>query len=67
MDPGPSGQTEELGVQTFPTETYFFLGKVPGMTDDAFAQELSRRDILVNALHQPGIGENYVGFTTSML
>jgi histidinol-phosphate aminotransferase len=56
---------EELGVQTFPTETYFFLGKVPHMTGDAFAEELRRKDILVKALHQPGIGDNYVRFTTS--
>lgn len=59
------GNLEGLGIQTFPTETYFFLGKVPGMTGDAFAQELSRRNILVEALHQPGIGENFVRFTTS--
>ena len=54
-----------LGVQVFPTETYFFLGKVPGMTGDAFAAELSRRQVLVKSLHQPGLGEGFVRFTTS--
>jgi histidinol-phosphate aminotransferase len=56
---------EELGIQTFPTETYFFLGKLPGLTGDAFAAEMQRRDILVKALHQPGLGANFVRFTTS--
>jgi histidinol-phosphate aminotransferase len=56
---------EALGIQTFSTQTYFFLGKVPNLTAEAFAKELRQRNILVKALHQPGLGENFVRFTTS--
>ncbi|MHB1415585.1 MAG: pyridoxal phosphate-dependent aminotransferase [Chloroflexota bacterium] len=58
-------QLEALGIRTFPTTTYFFLGKVPNLTGDAFVAELRKRDILVKALHQPGLGEDFVRFTTS--
>jgi len=58
-------QLQSLDIKTFPSEGYFFLGKVPGMSGDTFARELQTRDILVKALHQPGIGEGFIRFTTS--
>lgn len=54
-----------LGIRTFPTSTYFFLGKISGMTGDRFAAEMEKRGVLVKALHQPGLGEEFVRFTTS--
>lgn len=56
---------QRLGIHTFPTSTYFFLGKIPGMSGDRFAAEMERRGILVRALHQPGLGDEFVRFTTS--
>lgn len=56
---------QHLGLHTFPTSTYFFLGKIPGMSGDRFAAEIEKRGILVKALHQPGLGVEFVRFTTS--
>lgn len=60
-----SDELQGIGIETFPTETYFFLAKVPGVTGDAFARELEQRGILLKPLHQPGLGDHYVRFTTS--
>jgi histidinol-phosphate aminotransferase len=54
-----------LGIKTFPTETYFFLGQVPGMTGQMFASELLKHGVLVKALDQKGLPDNFVRFTTS--
>lgn len=56
---------QRLGIHTFPTSTYFFLGKIPGMRGDRFAAEMEERGILVKALHQPGLSDEFVRFTTS--
>jgi histidinol-phosphate aminotransferase len=61
-----AGGLERLGVKTFPTETYFFLGKLPrGITGRWFAAELRERGVLVKALDQAGLGDTFVRFTTS--
>lgn len=54
-----------LGIRTYPSETYFFLGKVPRMSADQFAQALEDREIYVRPLH-PGRPENrFLRFATS--
>jgi len=55
---------ERIGIKTFPSETYFFLAKVP-MKSESFAEELKRRNILINPAKQEGLGDNFVKFTTS--
>jgi histidinol-phosphate aminotransferase len=54
-----------LGIKTYPTETYFFLGKVPHMSADQFAQALGARNIHIRPLHQEGLGNTFVRFATS--
>jgi len=39
-----------LGIETYPTETYFFLGKLPTDADE-FARKLRERNIHVRPLH----------------
>jgi histidinol-phosphate aminotransferase len=56
---------QNLGIKTFPTETYFFLGKIPLMSADEFANALSEKDIHIRPLHQEGLGNNFLRFATS--
>jgi len=56
---------QNLGIKTFPTETYFFLGKIPRMSADEFANALSEKDIHIRSLHQEGLGNNFLRFATS--
>jgi histidinol-phosphate aminotransferase len=60
-----SEQLGRLGIRTFPTETYYFLGKIPDMSGQAFADALRQKKVLVKALDQPGLGEDFIRFTTS--
>ena len=55
---------ETLGIKTYPTETYFFLAKVP-MHAERFSQELKKRNILIKIAKQEGLKDNFVKFTTS--
>lgn len=55
---------ERIGIKTFPSETYFFLAKVP-MKSEKFAEELKKRNILISVAKQEGLGDNFVKFTTS--
>ncbi|MEJ2683367.1 MAG: histidinol-phosphate transaminase [Candidatus Sulfobium sp.] len=54
-----------LGIKTYPTETYFFLGKVPHMSADRFAKALSEKNIYIRPLHQERLGNNFLRFATS--
>jgi histidinol-phosphate aminotransferase len=54
-----------LGVVTYPTATYFFLGKVPRLSADQFAQALGARNIHIRPLHQESLGNNFLRFATS--
>lgn len=56
---------QNLGIKTFPTETYFFLGKIPYMSADEFAKALNEKDIHIRPLHQEGMGNNFLRFATS--
>ena len=55
---------ENTGIKTYPTETYFFLAKVP-MNAERFAEELKKRSILIRVTKQEGLKNNFVKFTTS--
>jgi len=56
---------ENLGIKTYPTETYFFLAKVP-MDAERFVEELKKRNIMIRATKQEGLRDNFVKFTTSI-
>jgi histidinol-phosphate aminotransferase len=55
----------DLGIKTYPTETYFFLGKVPRLSADQFAQALGARNIHIRPLHQERLGNKFLRFATS--
>ncbi len=56
---------QKLGIKTFPTETYFFLGKIPKMDADEFAEALHKRDINIRPLHHGRLENNFLRFATS--
>ena len=55
---------ETLGIKTYPSETYFFLAKVP-TNSRIFVEELMKRNIMIRVAKQEGLKDNYVKFTTS--
>jgi len=61
-----AGSLHGLGIKTYPTETYFFLGKVPHMDADKFAKALSKRNIYIRPLHHERLGNNFLRFATSI-
>jgi len=56
---------QNLGITTYTTETYFFLGKIPHVSADEFAKVLSEKNIHIRPLHQEGLGNNFLRFATS--
>jgi histidinol-phosphate aminotransferase len=54
-----------LSITTYPTETYFFLGRVPHMSADQFAKALSEKNIHIRPLHLERLGNNFLRFATS--
>ena len=56
---------QQLGIKTYPTETYFFLGKVPQMSADAFSEALGKKNIRIRHLHQEGLENRFVRYATS--
>jgi histidinol-phosphate aminotransferase len=56
----------ELGVRTFPSQTYFFLADVSPADARSIAEQLRERDILVRPLDDPRLGPGYMRITTSL-
>jgi histidinol-phosphate aminotransferase len=54
----------DLGVRTFPTETYFFLADVSPLTAEHLATCVSDRGILVRPLGDPSRGSGYLRVAT---
>jgi histidinol-phosphate aminotransferase len=54
-----------LGIKTYPSETYFFLGKIPHKSADEFAKALSEKNIFIRPLHEERMGNNFLRFATS--
>ena len=55
---------QNLGVKTYPTETFFFLGKVP-MDADKFARTLSKRNINIRPIRLEGMKNEFLKFAAS--
>jgi histidinol-phosphate aminotransferase len=56
---------QDLGIETFPSETYFFVGKVPRISADEFAGALRKRNIFIRPLYQERTENNLLRFATS--
>jgi histidinol-phosphate aminotransferase len=56
---------ESLGIKTYPTETYFFLGRVSHLSADEFAEALSKRNIHIRPLRIEGREDRFLRFATS--
>jgi histidinol-phosphate aminotransferase len=55
----------DLGIATYPTETYFLLGKIPKMNADEFAEALHQRNINIRPLHHGRLENKFLRFATS--
>jgi len=56
----------ELGVKTFPSETYFFLADLSPHDADVVAIRLRERQILIKPLNDPTLGPGYIRVTTAL-
>lgn len=56
---------QDLGIKTYPTETYFFLGKVPRLSAGQFAMALKAKSINIRPLHQERLENKFLRFATS--
>ena len=55
---------QNMGIKTYPTETFFFLGKVP-MDADEFAKALSKKNINIRPIHLKGMENRFLKFAAS--
>jgi len=56
----------ELGVRTYPTQTYFFLADFDPHDAAWLATALKERDILVKPLNDPRLGRGFMRVTTAL-
>jgi histidinol-phosphate aminotransferase len=61
-----SSQLEDLDFVVYPTETFFFLTKIPSlMNADEFAERMAKEKIRIRPLYLPGYENQFVRFATS--
>jgi len=56
----------QLGVKTFPSETYFFLADFAPHDASMIAEGLKARGILIKPLNDPRLGPGYMRVTTAL-
>jgi histidinol-phosphate aminotransferase len=61
-----AAQLRDLGVRTFPTETYFFLADFAPHDAGALATRLEEQKILIKPLNDPRLGPGYMRVTTAL-
>lgn len=61
-----AAELEELGVKTFPSETYFFLADLSPHDANDVAIRLRERQILIKPLNDPTLGPGYIRVTTAL-
>lgn len=61
-----AAQLRDLGVRTYPTETYFFLADFAPHDAATLAERLRERDILVKPLDDPLLGKGFMRVTTAL-
>lgn len=59
-------QLRNLGVRTYPTETYFFLADFAPHDAATLAERLRERDILVKPLNDARLGKGFMRVTTAL-
>lgn len=61
-----AAQLRDLGVRTYPTETYFFLADFAPHDAATLAERLRERDILVKPLNDARLGKGFMRVTTAL-
>jgi histidinol-phosphate aminotransferase len=59
-------ELEQLGVKTFPSQTYFFLADFAPRDASVIAEGLKARGILIKPLNDPLLGPGYMRVTTAL-
>lgn len=59
-------QLQELGVRTFPTETYFFLADFAPYDATRLAERLREHGIFIKPLKDPTLGTSFMRVTTAL-
>ena len=59
-------QLRALGLQTYPSETYFFLADFAPLDATIVAERLKAREILVKPLNDQRLGRGYMRITTAL-
>jgi histidinol-phosphate aminotransferase len=59
-------ELEQLGVKTFPSQTYFFLADFAPRDASVIAEKLKVRGILIKPLNDPRLGPGYMRVTTAL-
>jgi histidinol-phosphate aminotransferase len=59
-------ELEDLGVKTYPSETYFFLADFAPRDASVLAEKLKAHDILIKPLNDAALGPGYMRVTTSL-
>jgi histidinol-phosphate aminotransferase len=59
-------ELEQLGVTTYPTETYFFLADFTPYSGKTIADALAAASILVKPLEVPRLGAGFIRITTAV-
>jgi len=57
---------EQLGVKTFPSETYFFMADFAPLNAQDIADRLKAQGILIKALNDPALGPGFMRVTTAL-
>ncbi|NLJ26901.1 MAG: histidinol-phosphate aminotransferase family protein, partial [Deltaproteobacteria bacterium] len=57
---------EALGVQTYPTETYFFLADFAPYNAADLARQMRERNIFIKPLNDPVLGSGFMRVTTAL-
>jgi histidinol-phosphate aminotransferase len=61
-----AGDIRMLGVQTFPTDAYFFLADFAPQDAAGLAERLRQHGILIKPLNDPVLGRGFMRVTTSL-
>jgi histidinol-phosphate aminotransferase len=56
----------QLGVRTYPTQTYFFLADLAPFAAAEIADRLRRRNIMIKPLNDPALGSGFMRITTAL-
>lgn len=61
-----AGELENLGIKTYPSDTYFFLADFAPLDASLLAEKLKANDILIKPLKDPVLGPGFMRVTTAL-